>query len=84
MRNPVCLFGSKKILLLAIFALVTVYYPAAVENTGDVRDKLTPGNIRLTNADSSESVFNENDWLIRSFMNKWKIQGLSIAVAKRR
>lgn len=82
MRNPVFLFGSKKILLVSFFAVFTVYFPAAVENPGDVRDKLTPGNIRLTNADSSDSMFNENDWIIQSFMNKWKIQGLSLAVAK--
>jgi len=81
-RKPVCLPGLKKIILIIFFAVFMAHDPGAVENPGDVRDKLTVGNIRLTNSDSFENVLGKNDWIIRSFMDKWKIQGASLAVAR--
>lgn len=82
MRNHPILFRFKKIILILILALAITYDPGAVENTYDVRDKLTPGNIRLTNSDSKGTVFDNNDFLIKSFMRRWNIQGVSLAVSK--
>lgn len=82
MRSPELLLNLRKIFLVVLLALVMTYDPGAVENTGDVSDKLTPGNVRLTNSDSSGSEFEIHDQLIRSFMHRWNIQGASVAVTK--
>jgi CubicO group peptidase (beta-lactamase class C family) len=81
-RNHLLLLHFKKIFLVALFAMVITYDPGAVENTTNVSEKLTPGNIRLINSDSSGSEFEGHDGMIRSFMNRWSIQGASVAIAK--
>lgn len=82
MKNRVKLQVFKKISLVAFFIVVMMYDPVAVENTGKLSDKLTPGNVRLSNSDVLESEFENHDQVIRSFMHRWNIQGACIAVAK--
>ncbi len=72
----------KKIILAAFFALFLSYNPGAIENTGEVADKLAVGNIRLTNSFSSGTVFDGCELPVNAFMKKWTIEGASIAVAR--
>ncbi len=74
--------GFRKILLVIFFISVINYDQGAFEQYGDISDKLTPSNLRLTNAASSSSEFDSFDNAIKSFLNKWNVAGASVAVAK--
>ncbi len=58
------------------------FNPAAVEKTNLPFEKLVPGNVRLTNINSSGKEFFTVEKSVRSFMRKWEIAGASIAIAK--
>ena len=72
----------KKILLIALLASVVSYNPGAVEKNHNVVEKLSPGNVRITNNYTSGRDFAGAERSIRSFMRKWSITGASVAVAK--
>jgi len=71
----------KKILLAILLVSVFSYNPGAVERTNFITDKLVPGNVRLTNDNSSGREFSVAEKTIKSFMKKWSITGASIAVS---
>jgi len=72
----------KKILLVTLLVSVVNYNPGAVEKVSVMTDKHIPGNIRLTNDNSSAREFAAAEKSIRSFMRKWSITGASVAVSK--
>ena len=76
------LIRSRKILLAVMLSLIASYNPSAVENSGNSPDKMVPGNIRLTNSNSSGAEFEGCDKIVGSFMKKWTIAGASVAVSK--
>ena len=76
------LIRSKKIIIAALLSLLVNYNPGAVENLGNSPDKMVPGNIRLTNSNSSGAEFEGCDKIVGSFMKKWTIPGASVAIAK--
>jgi CubicO group peptidase (beta-lactamase class C family) len=73
---------TKRIFLIVLFSLLINYYPDAIESTREISEKLTTGNVRLTNLDSSGTGFDECERYVNSFMRKWTIPGASIAIAK--
>jgi len=76
------LIYSRKILLAVLLSLIVSYNPGAIEKTEGLPDKISPGNIRLTNLDSSSAEFEECDRTVDLFMNKWRIMGASVAIAR--
>lgn len=76
------LIRSRKILLVALLSLIISYNPVALENSEGTSDKMVPGNIRLTNSNSSSAEFEECDKIVGSFMKKWTIEGASVAISK--
>lgn len=72
----------RKILLIAFLISLVSYNPGAVEMGGKITEKLTPGNIRLTNAVAESREFAGMERIINSFMHRWEIAGASIVVAK--
>jgi CubicO group peptidase (beta-lactamase class C family) len=71
----------RKILLATLLVLLVSYNPGAVERSNVVTDKLTPGNIRLSNTNSSGKEFTAAEKTIRSFMHRWSIAGASVAIS---
>jgi CubicO group peptidase (beta-lactamase class C family) len=71
----------RKILLATLLVLLVSYNPGAVERSNLLTDKLTPGNIRLTNTNSSGKEFAAAEKTIRSFMHRWSIEGASVAIS---
>ena len=79
----ICVLASmKKILLIVILALFFNYNPGAVEVENVIADKLRPGNVRLTNDNSTSESYEAAEKTIRAFMRKWCIEGASVAIAK--
>ncbi len=78
----VVLSRIKKILLITLLASVVSYNPGAVEKNNSIAEKLVPGNVRLSNSNSSGRDFAAAEKTIRSFMRKWSITGASVAVSK--
>jgi CubicO group peptidase (beta-lactamase class C family) len=72
----------RKILLITFMISLVSYNPGAVEMGGKITEKLTPGNIRLTNAVTESKEFAGMERIINSFMHSWEIAGASIVVAK--
>lgn len=72
----------KKILLITLIVSVISYNPGATEKNSVAADKLVPGNVRLTNSNSSGREFADAVRTINSFMRKWSIEGASVAIAK--
>ena len=73
---------NKKLLIVAILSLLISYSPVAVEKPGEITGKLTAGNIRLTNSNSTGTGFDTGERTINSFMKKWTIEGASVAISK--
>lgn len=71
----------RKILLATFLVLLVSYNPGAVERSNVINDKFTPGNIRLTNSNSSGKEFAAAEKTIRSFMHRWSIAGASVAIS---
>jgi CubicO group peptidase (beta-lactamase class C family) len=76
------LICSKKILSAVLLSIVVSYNPGASEKSEGSPDRIVPGNIRLTNLNSSSSEFNECENTINSFLHKWTIAGASVAIAR--
>ncbi len=74
--------GTKKILLVILLAFVVNYNPGAIEKSNKAADKLVPGNVRLSNSNSSGREFASAEKTIRAFMRKWSITGTSVAISK--
>ncbi len=72
----------KKILLITLVVSVVTYNPGATEKNSVASEKLIPGNVRLTNDNSSGREFADAARTINSFMHKWSISGASVAIAK--
>lgn len=72
----------RKILLVTFLISLISYNPGAVEMGGKITEKLTPDNIRLTNAVAENKEFVGMERTINSFMHSWEIAGASIVVAK--
>lgn len=72
----------KKILLIVSLALLTSYNPGANEKPGGMPDKLVPATIRLTNLNSESIEFDGCENTIHSFLNKWTLEGASVAIAR--
>jgi CubicO group peptidase (beta-lactamase class C family) len=82
MKKKCFLARMKKILLTALLALFFNYNPGAVEVENVIADKLRPGNVRLTNDNSTSESYEAAERIIRAFMRKWCIEGASVAIAK--
>ncbi len=80
-RNRNYLSRLKKILLASLLISIFSINPGAVEKRYAVVDKLRPGNVRLTNTNSSGRDYSAAEKTIRSFMRKWSISGASVSVA---
>lgn len=76
------MINSKKIILAVLLALIVSYYPVANEKSEGLPDKIVPGNVRLTNANSSGLEFDGCENTINSFLHKWTIAGASVAIAR--
>lgn len=73
---------SLKILFILSIILLAGYHPEAVEKNIYLKEKLVPGNIRLTNDFSEAPEFENFERVIRYFMRRWDLVGVSVAVAK--
>ena len=73
---------KRKILLVTLLVSLVSYNPGAIENSTVIVDKLVPGNVRLTNENSSGKEFSGAEKTVNSFLRKWSIAGASIAIAK--
>lgn len=73
---------QRKILIATLLVLLVSFNPGAIENSVFVVDKLTPGNVRLTNSISSGKQFAAAGRTVNNFMRKWSVAGASIAIAK--
>lgn len=71
----------RKILLATLLVLIISYDPGAVEKGNNGSDKLVPGNVRLTNTNSSGHEFVPAEKTISAFMRKWSVAGASVAIA---
>jgi CubicO group peptidase (beta-lactamase class C family) len=71
----------RKILLLTLLVSLVSYNPGAIEKSNIVTEKLIPGNVRLTNNNSSGREFASVEKTINSFMRKWSIAGASVAIS---
>ncbi len=73
---------NRKILLITLILSIVSFNQGARE--GDIlpTEKLIPGNVRLTNAESSGPQFAGVEKTVNSFMRKWSIAGASVALAK--
>lgn len=76
------MISSKKILLAVLLSIVVSHNPGAIEKSESLPDKIVPGNIRLTNLNSSGSEFDGCGNTINSFLHKWTITGASVAIAR--
>ncbi len=82
LKNDYLLYRKRKILLVTLLVSLVSYNPGANENNIVISDKLVPGNVRLTNTNSSGKEFSGAERTINSFMRKWSIAGASVAIAK--
>lgn len=71
----------KKILLAVVFLFVISINPGARE-TSVVEEKLVVNNVRLSNSSSMGENFEAVEESVQSFLNKWSINGVSVAIAK--
>lgn len=76
------LIDYRKILLAILVSFIVSYNPGAIENTDGLPEKIMPGNIRITNMASSGAEFEGCDRTVSSFLNKWRIMGASVAIAR--
>lgn len=70
----------KKLLLIILLGFVVSINPGAREKS--VSEKLIAANVRLINSSSMGNEFSGVDKTVESFLNKWSINGMSIAIAK--
>jgi CubicO group peptidase (beta-lactamase class C family) len=72
----------RKILLATLLISLISFNPGAKETSIVVVEKLVPGNVRLTNSNSSGKEYEQTDRIVNSFLRKWSVAGAVIAVAK--
>jgi CubicO group peptidase (beta-lactamase class C family) len=72
----------RKILIVTLVVSLISFNPGAKENSVVVMEKLVPGNVRLSNRNSSGNEFRGVEKAIDSFLRKWSIAGASVAIAK--
>jgi CubicO group peptidase (beta-lactamase class C family) len=72
----------RKILLITLLILLVNFNPGANEDSVFVVEKLIPGNVRLTNSNSSGKEYAGIEKTINHFLHKWSIEGASVAIAK--
>ena len=72
----------RKILIITLLALMVSFNPGAMETSVIVSEKLTPGNVRLTNDNSSAKEFLSIEKTVNSFLRNWSIAGASVAIAR--
>ena len=73
---------KKKLFLITILVLFVSVNPGAKEKSVVVVEKLIPNNVRLVNSASMGSEFSGIEKTVSSFIRKWSINGLSVAIAK--
>lgn len=71
-----------KILIAVILVSLISFHPGAIENKVHITEKLTPGNVRLTNSTIGDAEFAGVEKTINSFLRYWSIAGASVAVSK--
>jgi CubicO group peptidase (beta-lactamase class C family) len=71
----------RKILLATLLISLISFNPGAKESSVVVVEKLVPGNVRLTNSNSSGKEYEQTDRIVNSFLRKWSVAGAVIAVA---
>lgn len=72
---------KKKIFLVAILVFFVSVNPGARE-TSVVTEKLITNNVRLNNSSSMGQEFAAIEKTVSSFLRRWAINGLSVAIAK--
>lgn len=72
---------NKKLLLIILLGFVVSINPGAREKS-IVSEKFTASNVRLVNSSSMGSEFSPVEKTVGSFLHKWSIEGVSIAIAK--
>src|SRR4030042_4329703 len=72
----------RRILLITLLISIVSYHQGAHEKADPVEEKLIPGNVRITNENSSGYEFTTCDKIIKSFLHRWDIAGASIAITK--
>jgi CubicO group peptidase (beta-lactamase class C family) len=72
----------RKIILVTLLIALVNYDPGANERGKSFKEKLVPGNVRLSNSMSEGPEFFGMERTIRTFMRRWEIAGASVAVAK--
>lgn len=73
---------NRKILLFTLVLCIVSFNQGAREGGILPTEKLIPGNVRLTNAESTGPQFSGVEKTVNSFMRKWSIAGASLAIAK--
>jgi len=69
-------------LIAVILVSLISFHPGAIENKVHITEKLTPGNVRLTNSTIGDAEFAGVEKTINSFLRYWSIAGASVAVSK--
>ncbi len=69
-------------MLIALLVTIISYNPGAINEGNNMGNKLVLDNVRLTNTHSEGPEFNYIEKNITSFMHRWEINGVSVAVAK--
>ncbi len=72
----------RKILLATLLISLISFNPGAKEKSVVVVEKLVPGNVRLTNSNSSGKEFDGIEKIVNSFLRNWSIAGAVVAIAK--
>jgi CubicO group peptidase (beta-lactamase class C family) len=73
---------KKRFLLITIFVFLVSINPGAKETTVTLSEKLVPTNVRLINSNSLGSEYAGLEKTVESFLRKWSINGISVAIAK--
>jgi CubicO group peptidase (beta-lactamase class C family) len=72
----------RKILIAVVLISLISFHPGAIENRVHITEKLTPGNVRLTNETAFGPEYAGVEKTINSFLRKWSIAGASVAISK--
>jgi len=72
----------RKIFVATLLVSAVSYNPGAVDKGNGISYKLVPDNIRLTNSSSEGREFASMERTVASFMRKWSISGVSMAITR--
>lgn len=73
---------DRKKILLAVFFLFVISINPGARETSVVEEKLVLNNVRLSNSSSMSENFEPVEQSVQSFLNRWQISGVSVAIAK--